>query len=222
MKKRIETSEWPETKRRIVEAGVGLMRAQGYNATSLDDICAEAKVTKGGFFHYFRNKEEIARAAVEDFAEAKVREFQDAPFRKLADPLERVFGRLDYVTESACATRRTKGCLIGTLAQELAFSNTQLRQACGKWFAHVAADVGKDLAEAKALHAPRTSFDPQKLAALYVTIIQGSILMAKTSENNDATVDNVTEFRRYLEFLFGKKSKNSRKTGASLAAISKN
>ena len=79
-----QTSELPETKRKLVDAGVKLMRARGFNATTVDDICSAAGVTKGGFFHYFKSKDEIARAAVTRFHEGKAMDFQDAPFRKLA------------------------------------------------------------------------------------------------------------------------------------------
>src|SRR5271154_348217 len=89
-----QTTDLPETKRKLVDAGVKLMRAQGFNATTVDEICSAAGVTKGGFFHYFKSKEEIAKSAVTRFSEGKAKDFQDAPFRKLADPLDRVFGRL--------------------------------------------------------------------------------------------------------------------------------
>src|SRR5713101_2952567 len=117
MSTQLQTTELPETKRKLVDAGVNLMRSRGFNATTLDDICAAAGVTKGGFFHYFKSKDEIAKAALAQFAGGKARDFQKAPFRKLADPLDRVFGRLDFVRKSAGATRLTRGCLIGMLAQ---------------------------------------------------------------------------------------------------------
>jgi TetR/AcrR family transcriptional repressor of nem operon len=63
----IQKSEMPETKRQLVDAAVTLMRIKGYNATTVDDICAAASVTKGAFFHYFKSKEDIAKAAVECF-----------------------------------------------------------------------------------------------------------------------------------------------------------
>src|SRR5579863_8599813 len=108
------TAELSDTKRKLLDAGVTLMRTKGYNATTVDDICATAGVTKGGFFHYFKSKEDIARAALTHFFEAKVKDYQEAPFRKLADPLGRVFGRLDYVQSAAGGTNHTtKGCLIG-------------------------------------------------------------------------------------------------------------
>src|SRR5271167_651780 len=90
-----QTTELPETKRKLVDAGVGLMRKQGFNATTVDDICSAAGVTKGGFFHYFKSKEDIAKAAMARFRDGKRQDFDNAPFRKLADPLDRVYGRLD-------------------------------------------------------------------------------------------------------------------------------
>jgi TetR/AcrR family transcriptional repressor of nem operon len=198
----IETAALPGTKQRLIDAGVGLMRSRGFNATSLDDICAAAGVTKGGFFHYFKSKDEIARAAVIEFAEAKARHFQNAPFRKLADPLDRVFGRLDFAIESATATRMTKGCLIGMLAQEMSFTNPKLRRICRELFLRIGQDFEKDLAEAKAIHAPKAAFDPRNLAALYVTLVQGSIIMAKTADSNAVLVENLKQFRHYVQVLF--------------------
>ena len=165
MKTLNQTNEVPETKRKLVEAGVNLMRKQGFNATTVDDICSAAGVTKGSFFHYFKTKQEVAEAAVTAFREGKVRDFANAPFRKLADPLDRIFGRLDFAIEAAGgASNQTKGCLIGVFAQELAFTNPELRDLCQAAFLRTAADIEKDLAEAKALHAPKADFDPKKAA----------------------------------------------------------
>ena len=116
-----------------------LMRQRGFTATTVDDICAEAQVTKGGFFHYFKSKDEIAKAAVERFHEGKLKDFQDAPFRKLADPLDRVFGRLDFAKKSSGGSKQvTKGCLMGMFAQELSFTNPELRDTCREVFVRVA------------------------------------------------------------------------------------
>jgi TetR/AcrR family transcriptional repressor of nem operon len=198
------TAELPETKRKLVDAGVKLMRERGFNATTVDHICAEAGVTKGGFFHYFKSKDDLAKAAVTRFQEGKVRDFQNAPFRKLPDPLDRVFGRLDFAKESAGGhDRLTKGCLIGMFAQELSFTNQELRDVCQDLFTGVAQDFEADLAAAKAVHAPKSDFDPRSLAMLYVAIVQGSLMLAKASGSNDVLLENIEQFRHHLEGVFG-------------------
>ena len=220
MLKRNQASELPETKRKLVDAGVTLMRARGFNATSVDEICSAAGVTKGGFFHYFKSKDELARTALERFREGKAQDFAAAPFRKLADPLDRVFGRLDFVKESTGGkSGLTKGCLIGVFAQELSFTNPELRRASREAFLKTASDFEKDLTEAKILHTPKADFDPKKISLFYVSIIQGGLLMAKTAESNDVVMDNIEQFRTHLQNLFGL---SSRKKTTEISAKSRN
>jgi TetR/AcrR family transcriptional repressor of nem operon len=210
MLNRVPTTELSETKRKLVDAGIKLMRARGYNATTVDDICTEAGVTKGGFFHYFKSKDDIARTAVAHFHEGKVKNYEEAPFRKLADPLDRVLGRLDYVKESIGGEKRvTKGCLIGVFAQELAFTNPEIRDACQGFFTRIVRDFSSDLAEAKAAHAPNAKFDPKAVAQLYLAIVQGSLMLAKIADNNEVLRDNIEQFRSHLKWLFGLADKKS-------------
>src|SRR2546427_11675038 len=117
MLNRTQIKQLPETKRKLLDAGVSLMRHRGFNATTVDDVCAAAGVTKGGFFHYFKSKDDLATAAIIRFHELRARESAEAPFRRLADPLERVFGRLDFAKESWGGNKGlTKGCLVGMVA----------------------------------------------------------------------------------------------------------
>jgi TetR/AcrR family transcriptional repressor of nem operon len=214
MLNRIQSSELPETKRKLVDAGVKLMRARGYNATTVDEICADAGVTKGGFFHYFKSKDDIAKTAVTHFFEEKANNYENAAFRKLSNPLDRVFGRLDYVKESVGPQNRvTKGCLIGVLAQELAFTNPGIRDLCQNFFSRMVRDFSHDLDEAKAAHAPDAKFDPKGLAQLYLALVQGSLMLAKIAGSNEVLRDNIELFRSHLKFLFGLTS--SKQTAAS-------
>jgi TetR/AcrR family transcriptional repressor of nem operon len=202
-----------ETRRKLVDAGVKLMRARGYNATTVDLICADAGVTKGGFFHYFKSKDDIAHAAVTHFFEERTENYEAADFRKLADPLDRVFGRLDFVKEHMGGTHHvTKGCLIGVLAQELAFTNPEIRDMCNNYFNRMVGDFSHDLAEAKAAHAPDAKFDPRGLAQMYLAIVQGSLMLAKIAGNNEVLSDNIEMFRGQLKIVFGSTGKAGNKS----------
>jgi TetR/AcrR family transcriptional repressor of nem operon len=213
----------PETKRKLLDAGVSLMRERGFNATTVDDICTQAGVTKGGFFHYFKSKDDLAAAAVVRFYEMRALQSAEAPFRSMSDPLERVFGRLDFARQSYVGPKGvTKGCLIGMFAQELSFTNAQLRTICQDRFDQTARDFEADLAQAKALYAPRAAFDPKSLATLYVSIVQGSLMLAKASESNRVLNENIEQFRSYLQILFGQSRKTTGKDLAKASAQSSN
>ena len=203
MNNKADIADWAETKRKLVEASVSLVRNQGYHATTVDDICTAAGVTKGGFFHYFKSKEDVAKAAIEWFGETKAREIRAAAFSQLPDPLDRINGRLDYAKESAGGPHRvTRGCPIGMIALELASTHPALRNVCQDYFSRLAKDLANDFAEAKALHAPDADFDPQNVAMLFVSMMQGSMMLAKTAEANTVLMENVEQFRRYVKSLF--------------------
>ncbi len=56
------------SKIKFLDAALHLFRAHGYAATTVDDICARAALTKGSFFHHFDSKEALAIAAARHFS----------------------------------------------------------------------------------------------------------------------------------------------------------
>ena len=62
-----------DTKRALVSAARRLFSRHGYAATSLDEVCERARVTKGALYHHFRNKENLFSAVLEDVEDDFVR-----------------------------------------------------------------------------------------------------------------------------------------------------
>jgi AcrR family transcriptional regulator len=56
-----------ETRTRLLEAALKRFALQGYAAASVDEICADAGVSKGAFYHHFSSKQEIFLALLQDW-----------------------------------------------------------------------------------------------------------------------------------------------------------
>src|SRR5512147_1401810 len=59
-----------ETRSRILEAAIKLFSHRGYNKASVDDICAEAGISKGAFYHHFESKQALFRALLDSWLKA--------------------------------------------------------------------------------------------------------------------------------------------------------
>jgi len=59
-----------ETRTKILEAAVKLFSARGFNAASVDEICAEAGISKGAFYHHFESKQALFLALLDGWLQA--------------------------------------------------------------------------------------------------------------------------------------------------------
>ena len=50
-----------ETKERIFQAAKRILQKKGYEELSIKNICEEAGVSNGSFYHHFRTKDECKR-----------------------------------------------------------------------------------------------------------------------------------------------------------------
>src|ERR1044072_1340823 len=105
-------------KDKILNAALAVIRSKGYSATSVDDLCAAAGVTKGAFFHHFKSKEDLAAAAAEFWGETTSAFFAAAPYHAPPDPLQPLPGDIDLRTAALVADTPDFTCLAGTMVQE--------------------------------------------------------------------------------------------------------
>src|SRR5512143_3765904 len=59
-----------ETRGRIMQAAIQLFSSRGFNSASVDDICAEAGVSKGAFYHHFESKQALFLALLDGWLKA--------------------------------------------------------------------------------------------------------------------------------------------------------
>lgn len=190
------------TRQRLIDATVRLMLRQGFAGTSVDQICKEAGMTKGSFFHHFENKEALGTAAVEWWGRMGTALYAEAWKDSTRDPLEQLHHLFDIM---AGFTRRDADpvvCMVGMMSQEMSVTNPAFQTACEKELNLWTSNVASMLTAARKQHKPKTKFDPVQVAWFLNSLWQGSMLIGKTCRSQELIRHNLKLARDYVDSLF--------------------
>jgi TetR/AcrR family transcriptional regulator, transcriptional repressor for nem operon len=187
---------------KLLEAAISIIRKKGYAATSVDELCAKAGVTKGAFFHHFPSKDSLAVAAANHWSEMSDALFAAAPYHQFDDPLDRVLGYLDFRKVILRGEVAEFTCLAGTMVQEAYETHPDIRRACDACIGGHAAEVASDIADAMKLYHLRAPWTAESLALHTQAVLQGAFILAKAKGNAAVVEASIDHLRRYIELLF--------------------
>ncbi len=191
-----------DSKTKLLDAALDVVRAKGYTATRVDDLCAAAGVTKGSFFHHFKSKDELILAAVEHWDSRTGGLFADAPYHELDDPLDRLLAYVDFRKGLLVGELPEFTCFVGTIAQEAYLTRPEIVDACGRCISGHAATLEADISEAMAKYGVDGDWSAASLALHTQAVLQGAFVLAKAKGEARVAADSVDHLRRYLTFLF--------------------
>jgi TetR/AcrR family transcriptional regulator, transcriptional repressor for nem operon len=189
------------SKTKLLDAALKVIRSKGYSATTLDDICAAAGVTKGSFFHHFSGKEDLALAAARHWNDVTGGLFATAPYQQVADPRERILAYIDFRSQIVQGDLADVTCLLGTMVQETFDSHPAIRAACRDGIEGHARTLIPMIEEAKVRYAPDADWSAESLALYTQAALQGAFIVAKAQSNSDIAVQCIAHLRRYVGSL---------------------
>lgn len=191
-----------DSRKRLLDAALTVVRARGYSATRVEDICAEAGVTKGSFFHHFKSKDDLALAAVAHWEEMTGGLFAAAPYHRLADPLDRLLAYVDFRKQLLAGDLPDFTCFVGTIIQEAYRTHPALVEACSRNLTAHAATLEADIRAATDSRGAAPGWSAEGLALHIQAVIQGSFILAKAKGGPEIAAESLDHLRRYLALLF--------------------
>ncbi|MCC0033839.1 MAG: TetR/AcrR family transcriptional regulator [Hoeflea sp.] len=192
-----------QAREKLLTSALSVIRAKGFSATSVDELCANAGVTKGAFFHHFTSKEALGVAAADYWSEFTGALFAAAPYHDLADPLDRVLAYIDFRRQLLAGELPDYTCLVGTMVQETYLTAPQIRDACHASIEGHALTLVPDIQAAMDARGMRDAgWTAESLALHTQVVLQGAFVLAKARDSVSVAIDSINHLKRYVTLLF--------------------
>lgn len=169
-------------RQRLIDAACGLIRVRGYGAVGVAEICAQADVQKGSFYHFFASKQDLTIAAIDAHWARQRDEWvailgaQEPPFSRLRHLFEATGAGLRATSEE---TGAIYGCVLANLALELSNQDAVIQRRLRAIFDEQIALIHATLGEAAAAgEIPPENATPA-IARAVIAQMEGIIMFAK-------------------------------------------
>jgi TetR/AcrR family transcriptional regulator, transcriptional repressor for nem operon len=193
-----------ESKTKLLDAALKVVRTKGYAATRIEDLCAEAGVTKGSFFHHFRSKEDLGLAAAAHWDTFTTHFFASAPYHQPGDPLDRLLAYVDFRKAILTGDLPDFTCFAGTVVEEAYRTHPDVSAACARNILAHAKTLEADVDAAMRKYRVRGEWTAESLALHIQAVIQGGFVLAKATGSAATAARTLEHLHYYLEQTFSR------------------
>jgi TetR/AcrR family transcriptional regulator, transcriptional repressor for nem operon len=195
-----------ETRTKILDVAQDAVLAKGFEATSIDEIVANAKITKSGFFYHFKDKNALARALIDRHIEVEDDLFDDLLGRAKElseDPLQAALIGLKLLAKLIeDMPGGHPGCVVATAAYQDRLFNNDVREANKRAVLGWRKRFRNLFDEVAAVYPPRDDVDLDHLSDMVSGVVEGGIIMSRAMGDPLITSQQVMLLRSYVKLLF--------------------
>lgn len=188
------------TRIEILRKSFDLIYKNGYQATSIDEIIATTKVTKGAFYYHFKSKEEMGMALISDVMHKELWPAVKKSISTTKDFRKNLYKMLKDLLVKHPVLTCEYGCPSVNLIQEMAPLNEQFRKALKKNLNEWQKLIEDELVRAQGAGQLSSDHDPQNIALYVITLYHGVRNMGKVLGKTYYTTF-LKEFDNYLHSL---------------------
>lgn len=198
-----ETTRAEDTRTRILETALDLFHRGSFMGTSLNHVVEQAGITKGALFHYFKGKNELGYAVIDECINQHIEETWVAPLATSTDPLsdiEAIVDRLKSMMEEEPEIVEF-GCPLNNLSQEMSTQDEGFRLRLKGLYHRWETALEKAFRAGIDAGNVRSDIDAAAVATTLVALLEGCIGMIKVNRDAEHMGKIDHGLRSFLERL---------------------
>jgi TetR/AcrR family transcriptional regulator, transcriptional repressor for nem operon len=195
-----------DTRERLLDIAEAAVLAKGFAATSIEELIAEAGITKGGFFYHFKDKSDLAKSLLLRYLDNDERILDDL-FRRAdelnEDPLHGFLIFLKMFGEMLANLPGTHpGCLAASFCYQDQLFNQDIRDlnesGVVAWRTRFRARFDRIAAK----YPPKLDVDLDVLADMAAALVEGGIILSKVFKDPSILPRQISAYRDFVRLLF--------------------
>ena len=195
-----------DTRGRILDIAESAVLEKGFEATSIDEIVAAAKISRGGFFYHFKDKNALARAMLERYIEvenalyddlfARAKELDDDPLHTMLIGLKMLAEMLEEMPTGH------PGCVIASAAYQDRLFDDGVRELNRQAILSWRKRFRGMFEEIAAVYEPREKINMDALGDMVSSVVEGGLVLQRALREHNNASEQIMLFRTYLKLLF--------------------
>jgi AcrR family transcriptional regulator len=199
-------SKGEQTRERLMDIAQDAVLQKGFAATSIDEIIAEAGITKSGFFYHFRDKNDLAKALLQRYLDEEWTVF-DRLFKQAdelsEDPLHSflIFLKL-FADLMADLPSGHPGCLVASYVYSEHLFSRDVRNMTTEGHRIWRRRFGERLRTIAALYPPKGDVNLDDLADMLSAVADGGIILSKSLHDPKVLPKQIMLYRSLVKATF--------------------
>lgn len=189
------------TRHTILEKAFEIIYTKGYQTTSIDEIIATTKVTKGAFYYHFKTKDEMGLAIINEIVKPTMQDAFIKPLQDAKNPIKEIYDMTKALLFENPFLKLEYGCPAGNLTQEMTPWNVEFGNALSELILEWQQTIENCIKSAKANGTVRKNVNPQQVAYFIMSSYWGIRNFGKVYNSSDCYHSYLKELKMYLNSL---------------------
>lgn len=189
------------TRYTILEKAFEIIYTKGYQTTSIDEIIATTKVTKGAFYYHFKTKDEMGLAIINEIVKPTMQNAFIKPLQDAKNPIKEIYDMTKALLLDNPFLKLEYGCPAGNLTQEMTPWNVEFGKALSELILEWQQTIENCIKSAKENGTVRKNVNPQQVAYFIMSSYWGIRNFGKVYNSSDCYHSYLKELKLYLNNL---------------------
>ncbi|MDV3970665.1 TetR/AcrR family transcriptional regulator [Elizabethkingia anophelis] len=189
------------TRLMILQKAFELIYVKGYQTTSIDDIIATTKVTKGAFYYHFKTKDEMGLAIINEILKPTLTNSFIEPLQTEENPLDAIYNLMDNLLMKNDFLKVEYGCPASNFTQEMTPWNSEFNKALNELTQEWTKAITATVERGKKSGTIRKDINAKQVTIFVMSGYWGIRNLGKLENSKKVYVSYLKQLKIYLDSL---------------------